>query len=136
MRIFRLSLLVAGLLLGAANVPGMALEFKPYAGAKLDEKASREASAASPGKQSEVYTTSDAFDKVLAFYKGQYKEVPMSRPPPKIAGQQIRWAFFILDDGTSLANSNFWMKIQWPYVGRVDGKDVRDATVIQTVRTK
>ena len=105
MRMFRLSLLVAGLLLGAANVPGIAQEFKPYAGARLDEKASREASAASPGKQSEVYTTTDAFDKVLAFYKGQYKEVPMSRPPPKIAGQQIRWAFFILDDGTSLATA-------------------------------
>jgi hypothetical protein len=136
MKMFRSSLLVAGMLFWAANVPGMAQDFKPYAGAKLDEKASREASAAAPGKQSEVYTTADAFDKVHAFYKGQYKEVPMSRPPPKIAGQQVKWAFFILDGGTSLADSRFWMKIQWPYIGRADGKDFRDVTVIQTVRTK
>jgi hypothetical protein len=133
---FRSLMLVAGMVLGAANVPGMAQDFKPYPGSRLDEKASREASAAAPGKQSEVYTTADDFDKVHAFYKGKYKEVPMSRPPPKVAGQQVKWAFFILDDGTSLANSNHWMKIQWPYVGRVDGQDARDATVIQTVRTK
>ena len=51
----------------------LAQDFKPYTGSKLDEKATREASAAAPGKQSEVYTTSDPFDKVYAFYKALYR---------------------------------------------------------------
>ena len=126
--------LVAGSVLLAV---GKAQDFKPYAGSKVDEKASREASAAAPGKQSEVYTTSDGFDKVYAFYKTLYKESAMSRPPPKLpSGQQLKWAFFLIDGGTSLASSKYWMKIQRPYVGGADGKDIRDITVIQTVRAK
>jgi len=46
-----------------------------------------------PGKQSEVYTTGDAFDKVLAFYKGLYKEFPMRGGPKLPSGQAIQWAF-------------------------------------------
>ena len=115
----------------------LAQDFKPYAGSKLDEKATREASATAPGKQSDVYTTSDAFDKVYAFYKSLYKEFAMSRQPPKQpSGGQPKWAFFILDGGTTLANSKYWMKIQRPYVGGTDGSDIRDITVIQTVRSK
>ena len=137
MKIFSLCVLVAGMLIGAVSVTSLAMDFKPYPGSKMDENATRDASAAAPAKLSEVYTTAESFEKVYAFYKGQYKEVPMSRPPPKLAsGQQIQWAFFILDGGKSLADSNFWMKIQRPYVGRLDGKDNRDLTVVQTVRTK
>ena len=58
---------VVGMFLASVSVPGVAQEFKPYAGSKADEKASREASAAAPGKQSEVYTTSDALDVVREF---------------------------------------------------------------------
>ena len=124
---------IAGML--AASM--MAQEFKVYSGAKVDEKASKEASAAAPGKQSEVYTTGDALDKVYAFYKGQYKEFTMRSTGPKLpSGQQVKWYFFILDGGTTLANSKAWMKIQRPYVGGADGTDVRDVTVIQLVRSK
>ncbi len=136
MRRFALFLLVAGMLLAAVNVPCLAQDFKPYAGSKLDEKGSREASAAAPGKQSEVYTTGDAFDKVLAFYKGLYKEFAMRGAPKLPSGQQVQWAFFILDGGKNLSDSKYWMKIQRPYVGGTDGRDVRDVTVIQTVRAK
>ena len=129
--------IVAGMLVASVNGLYAAQDFKPYAGSKLDEKASREASAATPGKQSEVYTTTDPFDKVYAFYKGLYKEYPMRSTGPKLpSGQQIKWAFFIVDGGTTLANSKFWMKIQRPYVGGADGQDVREITLIQTVRTK
>jgi hypothetical protein len=115
----------------------MAQDFKPYTGSKLDETASREASAAAPGKQSEVYTTGDSFDKVDAFYKGLYKEYTMRSTGPKLpSGQQVKWAFFILDGGKDLRSSKYWMKIQRPYVGGVDAKDIRDITVIQTVRAK
>ena len=136
MRISRLYLVV-GMLLAAVTIPCLAQDFKPYAGSKLDEKASREATAAVPGKQSEVYTTGDSLDKVYTFYKGLYKEYTMRSTGPKLpSGQQVKWYFFIIDGGTTLANSKLWMKIQRPYVGGADGQDIRDITIIQTVRTK
>ena len=59
-----------------------------------------------PGKQSEVYTTDDSLDKVYAFYEGMYKEIAMRSGGPKLpSGQQVKWYFFILDSGTTLANS-------------------------------
>ncbi len=112
-------------------------EFKPFQGAQLDEKATREASHAVPGKQSQVYTTSEGFDKVNAFYKGLYKQdTTMPSAGPRLpSGKQVQWAFFLIDGGKTLAASKHWMKIQRPYVGGADGKDVRDITVIQTVRS-
>ena len=59
----------------------LAQDFKPYTGSKLDEKATREASATAAGKVSEVYTTSDPFDEVYAFYKTLYKELRSSGCP-------------------------------------------------------
>ena len=132
-----ISFLLAGILVASFNTLCLAQEFKPYPGAKLDDKATREASAAAPGKQSEVYTTGDSLDTVYAFYKGIYKESAMRSTGPKLpSGQQVKWFFFILDGGTTLANSKLWMKIQRPYVGGTDGQDIRDTTIIQTVRTK
>ncbi len=128
--------LLAGLLITFSTLC-LAQDFKPYTGAKLDDKASHEASAAVPGKESQVYTTGDALDKVYAFYKGTYKEFSMRSSGPTLpSGEQVKWYFFILDGGTTLANSKLWMKIQHPYVGGADGKDIRDLTIIQTVRTK
>jgi len=129
MRGFVLFLTVGGMLL--------AHDFKAYTGSKLDEKASREATAAVPGKQSDVYTTGDVLDKVYAFYKGLYPEYTMRNSGPKLpSGQQIKWAFFIIDGGKDLSTSKHWMKIQRPYVGGAEGKDIRDITLIQTVRAK
>jgi len=136
MRSFALFVVVAGTLLASVNVPCLAQDFKPYSGAKLDENASREASAAAPGKQSEVYTTGDSFDKVYAFYKGTYKEYMMPSRPRRPSEPQLKWAFFMIDGEKDLRSSKYWMKIQRPYVGGADGKDVRDLTVIQTVRSK
>jgi hypothetical protein len=137
MRRFALFLFVAVMIFASVSAPCRAQEFKTYPGAKLDEKSSREASAAAPGKESEVYATSDAYEKVYAFYKGLYKEYSMSNSSPKLpSGQQIKWAFFILDGGKDLASSKYWMKVQRPYVGGADGQDIRDLTVIQTVRSK
>jgi hypothetical protein len=137
MRKLSLFLVVVSMVFAAVNAPCLAQDLKLYPGAKLDEKSSHEASAAAPGKQSEVYTTGDAFEKVYAFYKGAYKEFTMSSSSPKLpSGQQIKWAFFILDGGKDLASSKYWMKIQRPYVGGTDGQDVRDVTIIQTVRSK
>jgi hypothetical protein len=129
-------LVVFGMLLALASVPCLAVDFAPYAGSKLDEKVSRESSAAAPGTQSEVYTTTDSFDKVYAFYKNLYKEYKMPPSPMKLpSGEPIKWAFFILDGGKNLSVSKHWMKIQRPYVGRAS-TDVRDVTVIQVVLAK
>ena len=123
--------LVAGL------VPCRAEGFKLYPGSKADAAASSEASASVPGKESLVYTTPDALDKVSSFYKGLYKEITMRSSGPTLpSGEQVRWFFFAIDGETSLAKSKFWMKVQRPYVGGTDGKDIRQITVIQTVRTK
>ena len=131
-----LFVIVVSVLLLAVNPPCLAQDFKPYPGAKLDEKSSREASAAAPGKQSQVFTTGDAFEKVYSFYKGLYKEYTMSSSSPKLpSGQPLKWAFFILDGEKDLASSKYWMKIQRPYVGGADGQEIRDVTVIQTVRS-
>lgn len=125
------------MLLAAASLNCTAQDFKPYAGSKLDTADSHAASAAVPGKESEVYTTTDSFDKVYAFYKGQYKEYTAMGPGRNLpSGQNIRWAFFLLDNAKDLQTSRYWMKIQRPYVGGSTGQEIRDITVIQTARTK
>jgi len=136
MRKISLFLVVGIMLLAAINPTCLAQDFKPYPGGKADEKASREASAAVPGKQSQVFTTDDPFEKVYSFYKGLYKEFTMGNASPKLpSGQPIRWAFFILDGAKDLASSKYWMKIQRPYVGGTDGQEIREVTVIQTIRS-
>jgi hypothetical protein len=65
-----------------------------------------------------------------------YREYTMPSSSPRLpSGQSNRWAFFILDEGKDLASSKYWMKIQRPYVGGADGQEIRDITVIQTVRS-
>ena len=121
----------------AVSVPCRAEDFKPYPGSKVDEAASSEASATVPGKESRVYTTPDSLEKVSAFYKGLYKEITMRSSGPKLpSGEQVRWFFFAIDGEASLAKSRFWMKVQRPYVGGTDSQDIRQITVIQTVRSK
>jgi hypothetical protein len=137
MRKVSLILIVAGMILTVWGGRCVAQDFKPYPGAKLDEKGSTAASAAAPGKKSEVYTTNDSYEKVYAFYKEFYKEYVMPVRPPNLAGgQELKWAFFILDGEKDLKSSKYWIKVQHPYVGGTDGKDIRDVTVIQTVQSK
>jgi hypothetical protein len=134
-RPFSLPIVVNFLL--AALVPCLAEDFKPYPGSKVDEAASSEASATVPGKESLVYTTPDALEKVSSFYKGLYKEITMRGSGPTLpSGEQVRWFFCAMDGETSLAKSKFWMKVQRPFVDGTDSKDIRQITVIQTVRTK
>ena len=127
--------------LALAGTLSVAQNFEQYPGSKLDEKAGRQASAATQGLECQVYTTNDGFDKVHAFYKGLYKEFPTPFPAQKLPdGKEVKWAFFILDGGRDLSRSKYWMKIQRPYIGTIgnsgaDFKDIRDVSVIQTVRT-
>ena len=122
-----------------AGTLSVAQDFKQYPGSRLDDKASQQASAVDKGMEVQVYTTSDAFEKVYSFYKSLYKEiaVPFSRQATP-TGKEVKWAFFVLDGGKDLMHSNYWMKVQRPYIGTVDDEanfqDVREMSVIQTVR--
>ena len=118
-----------------------AQDFRQYPGSKFDEKASEQASAVAKGMECHVYTTDDSLDKVHAFYKALYKEFVPPFPRQKLPnGQEVRWAFFIIDSGKDLADSKYWMKVQRPYIGTVDNgadfKDIREVSVIQTIRRR
>lgn len=114
-----------------------ASEFKVYPGAKVDEKATKEANeAAQAAKMSKakatIYTTTDSFSKVCSFYKGIAKEYTMPRAsgttgkPKKYEKYDLWEAYFIFDDAKDLASSKLWVKVQRPYIG----EDVRDVTAI------
>jgi len=114
-----------------------AAEFKLYPGAKMDEKATKEAQeAALAAKMSNVkatiYTTKESFQKVASFYKGIAKEHMMPRAsgtsgkPKKYEGYDLYEAFFIFDGAKDLSTSKLWVKVQRPYIG----EDVRDVTAI------
>jgi hypothetical protein len=124
------------LLAGATFV--LAQDFKLFPGAKKDDKASREASQSGPSKNSEVFTTTESFDKVFAFYKALYtQDTKMPAKGPMLpSGKQVQWGYFILDGARDARTSKFWMKVQRPFLGGDDGKDVRDVTFIQTFHTK
>jgi hypothetical protein len=136
-------LIVSCSVLAIAGTLSVAQDFRQYPGSKFDESASRQASAVIKGVQCQVYTTGDDFSKLYAFYKGLYREFTPSFPKPTLPkGQEMKWAFFILDDGKDLLHSKYWMKIQRPYIGtiadddREDFKDVRDISAIETVHKK
>ena len=128
-----IALAIVGMLSAAAQ------DFRQYPGSKLDENASQQASTVARGMDCRVFTTSDSYDKVYAYYKGLYKEFTAPFPHQKLRdGTDVKWAFFILDGGKDLAHSRYWMKIQRPYITTVDDnadfQGVRDISVIQTVR--
>jgi hypothetical protein len=112
-------------------------DFKLYPGAKIDEKATKQAregavAAKTPEVKPTIYTTSDSFVKVASFYKGITKEYMMPRAsgtsgkPKKREGYDLWEAYFIFDGGQDLASSKLWIKVQRPYIG----EDIRDVTAI------
>lgn len=120
-----------------------ATDFKPYPGAKIDEKATQESrEAARAAKMINVrytiYTTNDSFQKVSSFYKGIAKEHMMPRAsgtsgkPKKYENYVLYEAFFIFDGAKDLAGSKLWIKVQRPYIG----EDVRDVTAIMVTEKK
>jgi len=112
-------------------------EFQVYPGAKLDERATNDsnelAKQSNMTSKTKVYTTDDAFDKVVSFYKSIGGEYKMPGGPTK--GPQC--AFILFDEGKDLSTSKLWAKIQRPALGlyREDLQDMksRDITVIVLV---
>ena len=122
-----------------------AADFKPYPGAKIDEKATTEARQLT-GMATTIYTTSDSFDKVYAFYKGmagEYKMPPPEGPFTLRSGGVLKEAYFIFDGAPDIMSSKSWIKIQRPYIGGMKAnfppnpkyiediyEGIRDVTVI------
>lgn len=116
-------------------------EFKRYRAAKIDQTATEEAmrlAVTDPGLEVTVYVTADPFEKVYAFYKNAAREYHMlgKRTRKLPTGQELRDAFFLLDDAKDLVTSKMWVKIQRPYIGAGLARggnspsDVRDVTAI------
>lgn len=112
-------------------------DFNLYPGAKLDEKATKEArdmaaAAKMTNVKASIYTTADSFAKVTSFYQSIAKEYSMPRAsgssgkPKKYEKYDLWEAYFIFDGAKDLGTSKLWIKIQRPYIG----EDVRDVTAI------
>ncbi len=69
-----------------------------------------------------IFTTDHPFESVVAFYSGTAREYGIpgsSRMPTKLpSGQELKEAYFILDDASDLGTSKHWIKIQGPYLSR------------------
>ncbi len=130
-------LFAAGFFLISLQTTSSAAGFKLYPGAKPDGRANRDANGMAkqmkmPGN-SKIYTTSDSFEKVAAFYKEIAKEYVM----PGNSQKGIKARFFIFDNGKDLSDSKRWVKVQRPAMGlyKEDLKEMklRDITLIVLV---
>lgn len=120
---------------------------KLYPGARLDRAGTQEAMTANhqPDVDVSVYTTADPFDKVCAHLKKTGKEFKAigSRARKLPNGQELKDAFFILDNAASPADSKLWVKVQRPYLGQYGlarnggGQDqIRDITALVVTKKK
>jgi hypothetical protein len=117
-------------ILFALPAPGFSASFKIYPGAKLDGV--YEAKQPEPGskilKTSKeiVFTTSDPFESVIAFYSGIVREYKIPGRTGRVAklfsGQELKEAYFIFDDAADIMTSKHWIKIQRPYLVKDQAK--------------
>jgi hypothetical protein len=128
----------------ASAQPGRRL----YPGARIDQAATNEARAAAssrPDFETTVYTTTDSFDTVYAFFKRGAREFKVfgsgARKLPN--GATLQDAFFLLDEASSLPESKRWVKVQRPYIpehglarGAPAAGELRNITAIVLVRKK
>lgn len=105
--------------------------FKVYPGAQLEDiyepKQSEVGAKMSKAPKVIIFTTNDFFENVVAFYRGTAREyrVPGSggKPMRLSSGQELREAYFILDDAGDIMTSKHWVKIQRPYLSRERTKE-------------
>ena len=102
-----------------------ARSFKVYPGAKLEDiyeaKQSELGGKMSKGHKVIIFTTNDFFENVVAFYRGNAREyrIPGGGKSTKLSsGQELKEAYFILDEAGDIMTSNHWIKIQRPYLVR------------------
>ncbi len=133
----KLNIILAILICFVFSTLVFAADFKLYPGARIDDKATKEANettamAKMSKTKATIYTTTDSFQKVASFYKGIAKEFTIPRAsgtsgkPKKYENYDLYEAFFIFDGAKDLASSKLWVKVQRPYIG----EDVRNITAI------
>lgn len=82
------------------------------------------------GTRTKVFTTSDRFEKVVAFYRGigkQYRVGALERRRGKKLyelGYKLEEAFFILDGARDIWSSKLWVRVQSPLIGEVEGQEL------------
>ena len=119
--------------------------FKVYPGAKVEDVYEPDQSKAVPQMQKIpkviIFTTNDFFENVVSFYRGNAREYRMpggGKPMKLSSGQELREAYFILDNAGDITTSEHWIKIQRPYLSRERTKEgfqgkygaIRDVTAI------
>jgi len=120
--------------------------FKVYPGARLDDiyepKQSEVGAKVSKAPKVIIFTTSDFFENVVAFYRGiarEYRMPGMGGKSMKLSsGQELKEAYFIFDNAADPSTSKHWIKIQRPYMSRDRTKEgfqgkygaVREVTAI------
>ncbi len=140
----RIACIVVSVLLIADS--GFAQAFKPYPGATKLAKESEEATKLLAGSgEGSIYTTTDSYEKVVAFYKGFAREHPMPglKATKLPSGQELVSTVFIFDGAANLRTSKCWAKVQRPYIGSVkmngataEYGDIRDLTAIVVSQKK
>ena len=138
----------------ALTAAAFAHDFKVYPGAVPDQQtANRLMKVASGGNfHIDFYTTTDPFDKVVAFYRTMYKEArPAASPiqPLRLTsylgvstGTQEAW--FVLDGASDLATSKSWITVSHPWTMRetagLVGKwyyfTIKKVTVIEWIQNR
>ncbi|MBS1171818.1 MAG: hypothetical protein H6R12_648 [Proteobacteria bacterium] len=130
-----------------------AAPFKPYPGAQIDEYTTEAVNRRAASKTGEdagkttIYVTTDAYEKVVAFYRRSGREFVMpgglGQPSDLPEGKKLRQMYLILDGASGLRTSRSWLKIQSPYVGptwKTDLKPgdapIRELTAIMHVQAK
>lgn len=123
----------------------LAGSFKVYPGAKVEDvyelKQSEPVNKMSRPTKIVIFTTSDSFENVVSFYRGNAREYRMpggGKPMKLSSGQEFKEAYFILDNAGDITTSKHWIKVQRPYLVRggtgesFRGKleTVRDVTAI------
>lgn len=100
--------------------------FKVYPGARVEEvyeaKQSETSNKTAKAPKVIIFTTTDFFENVVAFYSGTGREYRMpgsSGKPIKLpSGQELKEAYFIFDNAADIMTSKHWIKIQRPYLSR------------------
>jgi hypothetical protein len=105
--------------------------FKVYPGAKLEDIYTTKQSGIdikmSKPLKIIIFTTNDFFENVVAFYRSNAKEYRMPGMEGKSmklsSGQELKEAYFILDNAGDITTSEHWIKIQRPYLSRERTKE-------------
>ena len=111
---------------------GFSASFNVYPGAKVDgvyETKQPQPAGKIPKTSKEiVFTTPDPFESVVAFYSGIAREYRIpgrtGRATRLSSGEELKEAYFIFDNAPDIMTSKHWIKIQHPYLGKDQPKEI------------